>query len=125
MFLKVTLFLIPPFYVYQNGRTQGYVDLCVAEFDTERGLYGFKKPSFKQKMITKKTFAEKYGFKIAFYSDIMLELYKQGRSLKWLHRVVNENGYNITYISFSKMVNNNLNMSKPIRLLVNSVLHLY
>ena len=56
----------------------------------------------------------------------MLELYKQGRSLKWLHRVVNENGiYNITYISFSKMVNNNLNMSKQIRLLVNSVLHLY
>lgn len=125
MFLKVTLFLIPPFYVWENEMTQEHIGLCVAEFDAERGRFGFKKPSFKQKIEIRKDFISKYGLKIAFYSDIALELYKQGRTLKWLHRTVKDNGYNIHYISFSKMVNNNLNMSTQLRILVNSVLRLY
>ena len=88
------------------------LDLCVAEFDLKEVYMGLKNHLLSKKMITKKTLLKKYGFKIAFYSDIMLELYKQGRSLKWLHRVVNENGTILPIFHSLKMVNNNLNMSK-------------
>jgi hypothetical protein len=125
MFLKVSLFLIPDFYIWKNALDREKLDEKIAEFDTERGKYGFKKLPVKYRNAVIKQFVTTYGLKIAFKSEITFELYKQGRTQKWLHRCVLEHGYSMQYIVFSKMINGGLKMDKLLRELIFSLLNLY
>lgn len=125
MFLKANLFLIPEFYIKKESYDQEYVNSCIAEFDTKRGEYGFKKLTTRQSNLLKKQFIKKYGFTLAFHSKLALELYKQGRSQKWLHRSVLERNIEISYNLFSKKLNGYIKIEPELKELVTAILIVY
>lgn len=111
---KISLFLIPDFYVFTEI-DKGILDIKVLNFENERSMYGYKKPTLK---IIKKTiidFCTQNNLKIAFHNEISYQLHKQGRSLKWLHRTLNDIGYDISYQSFAKRVSNNTKLDTKLQ----------
>lgn len=125
MFLKINLFQIPEFYIKKESHDQEYANSCVAEFDTKRGQYGFKKMTIRQTNLLKKQFLKEYGFILAFNTKLSLELYKQGRTQRWLHRSILERNIEISYNLFTKKINGYIKIEPELKELITAILIVY
>ena len=83
MFVKIELHEIPPFFVSSELENE-VIKNMVTEFEKDRSQYGYKNLTLKEKYNTKKEFCKRFNLVIEHDSIISLEIYKQGRTRRWL-----------------------------------------
>ncbi len=126
MYREVSLFGVPVFYVYKNELSDDYFNLAISEFDKERGKYGFRKLRQVEMSRIRKKFIQEHNLKLAFHSKISFELYKQGRTRKWLYRTVIGAGYpEISFISFTKRIHGYVALEKNLELVIRKALQIF
>jgi hypothetical protein len=103
MFVKIELHEIPPFFVSSELENE-VIKNMVTEFEKDRSQYGYKNLTLKEKYNTKKEFCKRFNLKIEHDSIISLEIYKQGRTRRWLHDRIKEDGHTLSYISMCQKI---------------------
>lgn len=125
MYREICLFAIAPFYVEYGNKDDDYFNFIIAEYDTERGKFGFKPLSNREKSRTIKDFCNKYGLAIKFHSRIAIEIHKAGRTLRWVHKALTSAGYDIHYNSLSRKINGTKPLDSTLKSLIYKILNIY
>lgn len=124
MYRKIELFEIPPFFVKADLPTDTLKEY-IFEFEGERGQFGYQKTSAHQKAKIRKKFCKRYGLKLAFDSIITYEIYKQGRTRKWLYDRAVMSGFKYTYMAFCNRLSGKSAMEDDVKRYVYHLLSIH
>lgn len=115
MFRKIDLHEIPTFFI-ETEHDSEIVKNAVIAFETERSKYGYKRLTIIQKKQTRERFCKESGYPLAFDSVISLEIWKQGRSRRWLHeRLIHSGHENLTYLSLCQRISSYGKLTKELK----------